>query len=278
MNTQLSGYISQNTDEKKAVELITSFRNDKYNRPDLRLFSNLLIDPVGLDGLEMYKGVYLGINILRQEFNLERKGRPGDFDILCIPFSDNKLFYECSAIFEVKIARPSSDNTTKGTNSVGEKQIQGLIEDGFPLIGLIHLCMPEPLKKEYLQKVKITKTPINMDWQPGEPPQPNLDDNWKYAPIDWLPHIAIHTQMKRIIRKGFPKYIGINAFSITQNPDKTHNIITSYEYRGFTSGYFNPYTSKATIDCIKTHFLKYGDKRYKKLDLNGNSLEKPSLD
>jgi hypothetical protein len=264
MPAKLSGYVSQNSDERIAIELITDFSSDKKKREDILFFYNVLYDAVRMDGFENYLGFYYATNILRKEFNLEVERRPGDFDIMFIPFEKDRVCFDRTAVFEVKIARPNSSNITKNSNSIGETQIYGLIEDGFPLIGLIHICMPEPLPKSHQTKIQTAKETIR---KPGDPPF-ELKNAFKLEDWDWLPHESIDNQMKRMISKGFPKYIGINAMAITENPDGTHNVLTSREYNGFTSGFFNPKTSIKTIECVERHFFLHKEKRYKKLEFS----------
>jgi len=73
--------------------------------------------------------------------------------------------------------------------------------------------------------------------------------------------------MTRLIRAGFPKYVGINAFTITKNVEGKRMITESKEFTGFTSGYFNPKTSLATIEKVESHFLKFKHERYRKIEM-----------
>ncbi|WP_214071850.1 hypothetical protein [Mucilaginibacter sp. dw_454] len=259
----LHGFITQDSDERKVIEKITNFRYKHNGMPDLTLFYNLLFDPVGYEGMEEYHGFYIGTNILRKEIGIEREGRPGDYDIIFIPYHKDKLFYERTAVFEVKIARPSFENVNRNANSLGENQVYGLIADGFPLVGLLHIVISRPLSLNQTTQIKMGKVPLNIDWQPGDPPQPKVQDLFESQPLDWLPWHGLDQQMTRLICAGFPKYVGINAFAITQNPDGTHNVTSSREYNGYTSGYFSPKKSMQTIAKIEEHFLRYGAERYR---------------
>jgi len=264
----LYGYLSQNSDERKVVELITRFipKNDHY--PDLTFFYNLLFDPVKQEGIEDYQGFYVATDVKREEIGVERVGKPGDYDIVFIPYNNkDKLYYDRTAVYEVKIARPTFEKPNKDTNSVGQKQLYGLIEDGFPLVGLLHIVIAKPLLLEQTSVIKMGKKPINIDWQPGDPPQSNLDDLIEDQSLDWLPWYSMDRQMERLISAGFPKYVGINAFAITKNADGKLSISSSREYDGYTSGYFNPKMKQETIEKMEFHFLKYKDRRYRKISI-----------
>lgn len=261
------GYVPQDSDERKVINTITEFAlKDKYY-PDLTFFHNLLFDPVRFEGIEEYNGFYLAKNILRDEIGLERKGKPGDYDILFIPYNQKRMFYERTAVFEVKIARPTFQLPNKGSNSLGETQVYGLIDDGFPLIGLLHIVISKPLLLRQTSTIKVSKVPSNTKWDRNNPPFKSVEDLFEDQPWDWLPSYSIDKQMTRLIRIGFPKYVGLNTFALTKDSKGERRVIMSEEFRGFTSGYFNPKTSLTTIEKVETHFLKFKNERYRKIEM-----------
>jgi len=172
----LYGYLPQDSDERRVIEAITEFALRNKHYPDLTFFYNLLFDPVRFDGIEEYNGFYLATNILREEIGIERKGKPGDYDIIFIPYNQHKMFYERTAVFEVKIARPTFESPSKGSNSLGETQIYGLIDDGFPLIGLLHIVIAKPLVIQQTSKIKVSKVPANKNWGPNDPPFSSIEE------------------------------------------------------------------------------------------------------
>lgn len=264
---KFSGYVRQDSDERKIIAKITSFKNERKYHTDLTYFYNLLFDPVRLDGIEQYEGFYLATNVLREEVGLQRVGKPGDYDILFIPYYGEYLFYDRAAVYEVKIVRPSFKQPGKSANKLGEKQVYGLLEDGFPLVGLLHVVIADPLLPGQTSTIRMSKVPANIDRQPGDPPLPPLEDLFEEEPLDWLPWYSVDKQMARLISIGFPKYVAIDAFSITQNPDGTHQTTTTQEWRGYRSGYFNPRKTLELQQCLQQHFERYGTERYRKLKM-----------
>lgn len=99
-----------------------------------------------LDTYFEIKGLYIGINLLRKEFGFDKNEKPGDFDLIIIPYNENKIIFERTGACEVKVVRPTRKTVLKNANSLGRTQLNGLIKDGFPFVGLIHLSMSEPLK------------------------------------------------------------------------------------------------------------------------------------
>jgi hypothetical protein len=247
--------------------LITRFTHGPNELPDLTPFWDLLFDPVRYEGTASYNGYYCATNILREELGLERNGKPGDYDIVFIPYRGEHLFFDRTAVYEVKIVRPSFERQSRSPNSFGETQVYGLLEDGFPLVGLLHVIAAEPLLPQQLGTIGMSKLPAKGGREEGDPPLPPLEELYELQPLDWLPGEAIDRQMRRLITAGFPKYVAINSFAMMQNPDGSHTSTFSREYQGFMSGYFNPQKKSATIAKIAAHFQRYGAERYRRLEL-----------
>lgn len=256
-------------DEKEVVEIITSFIDPYNQKPDLSLFNNLLFDPVGYEGIEQYEGYYMATNIDRKEFDFERQGNgiiPGDFDIIFIPYNLENIFFERTAVFEVKIARPHAQKLNKPSKSLGSEQIKGLLEDGFPLVGLLHVCMPAPLPPPYISNIKLCKYPVG---DGVKIPSGRLtEEDFEPVKYDWLPMFAAEKQMQRMISTNLPKYVGMNAFSLTKDDRGKFVRVIIGKYDGFVSGYFNPSVNKQkAINCVKAHFEKYGLTKWKQLQV-----------
>lgn len=253
---KISDLIPKRLDEKEVVEMITNFGGEHpWHR--LNLFNGLLFDPVGYDGLDEYRGYYCATHVERTELNLPRQGYkiiPGDIDVLFIPFNEEHIFYDRTAVWEVKIARPVVTKT-KNPKSLGTSQIKGLMEDGFPLIGLMHICMTEPLNEKDMTVIPFHTKPI-----PHNDPPPYETELVK---MDWLPGESIARQMKRMIRSGLPKYIAMTSFALNFSFDGSWLTTSSQEFTGYESGYFNPNTRTETINAVKQHFEAYGETKYR---------------
>lgn len=236
--------------EKTLSEKLSISKKDKtlnYN-----LFANLIHKPVGYDEFEKYTGFYLKFETLREKLGFDKNEKPGDFDILLIPFSEEKIYFERTCALEVKIVRPSRKKPKKAPNSYGIKQIKGLINDGFPLIGLIHICMTEPLKENEKEVIKLDLTPFDMDNPLNNEKFLENTVNVKY---DHFSQYSAENQMKRLISKDIPKYIGIMTLGI--NLTEKGELLTWFNHdfnNGFSSGYFNPNKKNETIEKIKLYF------------------------
>lgn len=252
---------NQKMSEKELVERLSISKND--NKINYNLFSNLIHKPVGYDEFVKYKGFYVAFEILRQEFGFEKNNKPGDFDIIIILYSENEIFFNRTCAIEVKVVRPLRNNPKKAPNSYGITQVEGLIKDGFPLVGLIHICMPEPLNENEKTTVKLHLTPFNLD-----EPVNNIDffKDTLDVKFDHFSQFSAENQMKKLISKDIPKYVGINTIGV--NLQKDGSLITWFNHdfnNGYSSGYFNPYKNNETIEKLKK-FLENQPSKFIKLE------------
>ncbi len=238
--------------EKELSERLSISKKD--NTLNYDLFSNLVYIPVGSDEFVKYEGFYIKYETLREKLGFDKNERPGDFDILLIPYSNEKIYFERTCALEIKIVRPNRRNPKKAPNSYGIKQIEGLIRDGFPLVGLIHICMTEPLRENEKQTIKLDLTPLDVD---NPMNNKNFMKNIVNVKFDYFASYSCENQMKRLITKDIPKYVGIITLgvNITDKGELLTYINHDFNHR-FSSGYFNPYKKEETIEKIKTYFIK----------------------
>lgn len=221
------------------------------NKINFNLFSNLLSKPIGYDIFQEYTGFYIAINVLRERLGFTQNEKPGDFDILIIPHSTNKIFFNRTCAIEVKVVRPTRENPKKAPNSNGYTQVQGLIKDGFPLVGLIHICMTEPLLENERQNIKFHLMPLDVDNPYNNKEFLKNTTNLKLDMFSWF---SAENQMKRLISKEIPKYVGL--CTIGANISSTGNLVIFFDYdfnTSYEAGYFNPHLKTDTIQKIE-HF------------------------
>ena len=241
--------------ENDVINIITNLDTKSKTRINYT-FSQITVD-FDLQDIMEYKGFYLAKNILRSELGFEKDKKPGDFDIIIIPYKEDKKFFERTIVCEVKIVRPTRRKPSKNANSLGITQINGLIEDGFPLISLIHIIMTEPLLEEEKMEIKYCTTPANRE--NGEKIDfDNLDKFLVDVKKDHFGWFATDNQMRRLITSELPKYIAIQCFSLEF--DIKNNISMSFpsqNLRSFENGYFNPKLKEETIQKIRNHFYDH---------------------
>ena len=236
--------------EEQVIDIITSKSID--GKSLLHYNFNLISSPFEIDESEKYIGYYVAKNILRQDMGFEKNQKPGDFDLLIIPFSALRVYFERTIATEVKVVRPTRQKPGRNSNSDGIEQTKGLIEDGFPLISLFHIVMTEPLLESEKLQIKRTKVAANSGLKIDTE---NLENNFEDIKVDFFPWISTDLQMKRLITSDLPKYVSLQCLSI--DIDKDGRVSYSYptnDLRFFEKGYFNPHNKSTTIKKIKKHF------------------------
>lgn len=243
--------------ENAVIDLLLNWNNDRKNK-DLRTFLSGIFYPDQKAYFE-YEGFYVTKTILREELRLEKGKKPGDIDVMIIPFAKTKIYFERTSVYEIKIVRPTRKNPSRNANSLGVTQALGLVDDGFPLVGLIHVSITEPLREEEKKTIKFSKIKGNNEFLPDK--RKSFDDYFVDIKIDQFPGWSSENQIKRLITYNLPACIGISSHGLEFYDDSSITICScDVSYQKAAACSFNPLTSKQTILKIKNHFLKNREK------------------
>lgn len=237
--------------ESELVERLSISSDD--GKLNYNMFANLVHYPIGDEEFGKYKGFYLTFDILREKLGFEKGEKPGDFDILLIPYSENEIYFHRTCAIEVKIVRPRRNNPKKAPNSYGITQVKGLIRDGFPLAGLIHICMPEPLLDGEKTTIKYYPTPLNLDFPMSNHSVMENGINLKY---NHFAQFSVENQMRKLLSKDLPKYVGLNTIGVNCSKKDGRLVVWfNHDFNlHFCSAYFNPYKKRETIEKIEKFF------------------------
>jgi len=244
-------------EEDVISRLINSINAREYS--DLQDFAGALFYP--FDDFPNYKGIYVIERLLRNELGLYEDRQPGDIDILIIPYDDKRIFFERTAVYEVKVVRTTRKNPKRRPNRFGVKQIMGYIEDGFPFVSALHICMTEPLLPHEKQDMKFMLQPCNVDKRLHSDLPPL--QAYQHIQIDWLPNYSMNNHMRRMIASGIPKYVGLQVISWNLSKGGQFIESKSFEYSRFEGCTWNPHKKVETVNLIEKHFYanktKYHD-------------------
>ena len=90
---------------------------------------------------------------------------PGDIDYLIIPYENDELIVSKAIAVELKIIRAKFIKQDKSPNEFGFSQARGLIEAGFPYVGVIHLIVSDQSPNSYWREMLIAQV---VDSKTGE--------------------------------------------------------------------------------------------------------------
>lgn len=251
-----------NISEPEVISLL-SYKDSLRESFDLRDLMQLVTPDLEIEEYLEVRGLYIGSMILREEFGFDKGEQPGDFDMIIIPFSDRGIHFERVGVFEVKLVKPTIKNPERNANSLGTKQVQGLIRDGFPFVGLMHVSIIESLPEELKRPMKFCTLPVGQDtkFEPGKVFEDYLVD----IKADHFSWFSADKQLKRLLSTDLPKYVCLHCFGLDKMEDGKYRFSkVSQHLECFSSGYFNPHAKDETIAMVKSHFMAYPEKYLKR--------------
>lgn len=157
------------------------------------------------------EGVWIGQCLERELLGLAPGRRPGDVDLLVIPEIKGTLVCERAIAIEVKIVRPTFERPGRNSNSLGVSQARGLLDDGFPFVGLLHISIPESLPPE----LHLTVPHLSLRISPDGRPTPS----GKFYTLDPFPLYSAVRQRGRLDAMKLPEVVAYNSIAFTLSND-----------------------------------------------------------
>ena len=155
-------------------------------------------------------GVFVRPVIQTSELSRNHK-KPGDIDLLVIPYEEDELVLHRVLAIEIKIIRTNYLRQGKSPNDFGFSQVTGLREMGFPYVGLLHLVVSDDSPEHAWQEVNRARVIDKKGTAELLPP----------ARIDTMPMNLIHRAFGRLeSRQAWPElglaaaYVLASAFSL----------------------------------------------------------------
>lgn len=191
------------------------------------------------------QNVWVAANVLREAVGLSPGQKPGDIDILIVP--DGPMGPQLDKVMaaEVKIVRPTLANPGRNANSYGRSQASGLLRDGFPFVGLLHLVLPEPLPSEYLFDVP------HIAPRPGQNGEPILTG--ETSKVDFFPRIAAERQQLRLEALDLPQAIAFTSIGIQLSEENSR--LFSHTLGHSRTGLRNFNTSSVLLQNIGRYLI-----------------------
>ncbi len=183
-----------------------------YHYDGLYWFFNFVVEPaLGPPGPDRKAWDYrIYCNVERRDLGLEPDGKPGDVDVLIVPVRNGVLAVQNCMAVEVKRLYLRAAKRSRDTNSSGAEQAAGLVRDGFPFVGLLHIVVAEESPKTEFAKgsvVRVLDELGNAEMLPGE------------VMVDPIGRIAPERQLGRLEARVKNQVIGLNSVCVFLNAD-----------------------------------------------------------
>lgn len=103
-----------------------------------------------------YKGVLINILIPSKELHPDLS-KPGDIDMLIIPYTEDCIIFSESLAIEAKVIIASYENQGKSPKKFGFSQAQGLWDIGFPYVAVYHFIVSDISPTQTWKKMLVAK-------------------------------------------------------------------------------------------------------------------------
>ena len=185
--------------------------------------------------------------IPRAMLELSEHGKPGDIDVLILPIKDGNIYPLLAMAIEVKFIKVPLHKRWKDANSSGVEQAKGLLHDGFPFVGILHVLIAEPSDEKDWGKIS-TFIVTDRERQAGE----KLDDNVDFDPILMD---AVARQFGRMEKDVSGTLIGANAIHLWLSQDGRR--IDGHSINRFILAQRNKNISERLMLGIKDFYEKF---------------------
>jgi hypothetical protein len=233
--------LSPSSVQNKSEEaLIVSFVSDR------ELFGRAYreIQPDYFREMPRDSGVFIG-PLVRTCDIVPHATRPGDIDLLVIPYERNTLILERVLAIEVKAVRATFARQGRSPNEFGFSQGLGLLELGFPYVAVAHLIISDVSPQQYWRDMSIARVI-------------NLNDEVEFVGMeltDQMPGNLTARTYGRLIRSCSTSDIGlISAYvwsDLLGSMHDEHHVIVLPRGRQAT---LNPRTSIRTLDAVAAYY------------------------
>lgn len=166
-------------------------------------FGFVMTDVHGLKAEDDWAYLFFG-NVPRTDLGLSRLGQPGDIDVIIIPHQDDCLYIGMTAVLEIKRLSLRSPRWHKSTDRLGITQANGLLEAGFPYVGILHVVVHDTGPPENHINM-MTARVVNPDGHAifeGE------------TLVDMTGTISCERQLGRLLANNPDPAIGLNCVSL----------------------------------------------------------------
>lgn len=118
----------------------------RYIFKSVQLYANAIyfIEAAALGHSRVGWSIEAHICVSRDELGLAPDRKPGDIDLLLIPRHGDERVVAKSMAIEVKKFYVPQSKRSKSPNQYGATQTNGLLIDGFPFVGLLHIPIIQP--------------------------------------------------------------------------------------------------------------------------------------
>lgn len=165
--------------------------------------------------------------------------KPGDIDLLIIPYERDELILDYTLAIEIKVLRATFIKQGKSPNSLGFSQAEGLRQLGFPYVAVVHLIVSDDSPRDAWKPMGVLQI-LNENGSAKK--LPDVD-------VDWMPFDLMRRTIGRLVSSSTSGDFGLASVYLGS---KEEDIIRSAGRRGM----WFPECEEAKLNYyINTEFL-----------------------
>jgi len=158
---------------------------------------------------DSYKGVVVSMLVDSHKVHPDLK-RPGDIDILVIPYTKDSLVFSETMAIEAKVLRSAYANQNKSPNQFGFSQADGLWNIGFPYVAVAHFIVSDRSPPHQWRRILQ-----------GTAGENDTINNLKEVYVDDLPLILMERTLGRLSKSCKNQSFGLLSSYLGNIEDKS---------------------------------------------------------
>lgn len=179
------------------------------------------------------------LGLPREQLGLTATGKPGDIDVLLLPMFDGDRFPERAMANEAKRFMVPRARRGRSPDGFGTDQVAGLVKDGFPLVGLLHIALVEPSLNSELVELPVLK----QSYRTGENP---FDGTLRHDPAN---HAVTKRHEGRMRKMDLPVWVGYCVQTLSTSRDGS--TFTGWSVGSCRPPSKNPHRCLALLDRLR---------------------------
>lgn len=173
--------------------------------------------------------------------------RPGDIDLLIIPYEGDALILHRIVAMEIKVVRATFAKQGKAPNDMGFSQARALSALGFPYVALAHLIVSDRSPREMWRKMNVARV---LD----------SDGRVEFLPsilADWLPIDLMNRSFGRLVKATSEQTrIGLVAAYLGSDDDEIAKRAKPMWFPATRKAQLNPDTQRSLLTSVADLFTR----------------------
>jgi hypothetical protein len=198
-----------------------------------------VFDALPIDERQGWQYLFI-TEVQRKWIGLDPRLQPGDIDVLIVPSKDGVWLLDKIAAIEVKRLPLRTGKLGRNVDRYGVTQATGLLRDGFPFVGVLHIIVSEPGPVDHTRELEVWRV-VDEDMQRIEFVEKEM--------VDMTGSMAADLQVDRLFSHAADVAIGFNAIALQRIQGLEHAFKAFPSYGRHAN--YNENVSPALLESVR---------------------------